>query len=62
MENIVGKRIRMIEMKGEPDFIQPDELGTVIHVGGGVINVDWDNGRKLGVIEDFDTYEIIEED
>jgi hypothetical protein len=55
---MIGKRIKMIEMINEPDPIDAGMEGTIRYVGGGVINVDWDNGRKIGVIEGEDKYEI----
>jgi hypothetical protein len=36
-------------------------MGTIRHVGGGVINVSWDNGRSIGVIEGKDQYVIVDE-
>ena len=42
-ENLIGKRIRCIDMK-DPDPIPNGSLGTIYHVGGGVINVKWDIG------------------
>jgi hypothetical protein len=59
MEDIIGKRIRMTEtMSNDPHPIQEGEMGVVRHVGGGVINVDWDNGRTLGVVMGEDKFEI----
>ncbi len=59
MENLLGKRIQMIEMVDDPNPIECGEKGIVTHVGGGVINVRWDNGRNIGVIIDEDKYEIL---
>jgi hypothetical protein len=62
MNNLIGKRIRMTEtMSDDPRPIEKGEMGTIRHVGGGVINVSWDNGRSIGVIEGKDQYEIIDE-
>jgi hypothetical protein len=36
-------------------------MGTIRHIGGDVINVDWDNGRYLGVVIGIDKYRIIED-
>ena len=61
MDNsLVGKRITLIEMVGEDNPIQSGMKGVVTHVGGGVINVRWDNGRNLGVIIGEDRYTISE--
>ena len=56
----VGKRVRLFEMKDEQDPIEHGAEGTVIHVGGEVINVDWDGGRSLGLIDGIDEFEIID--
>ena len=61
MDNsLVGKRITLIEMVDEDNPIQSGMKGVVTHVGGGVINVRWDNGRNLGVIIGEDKYTISE--
>lgn len=57
---MVGKRIKLIQMNEEPYPIESGSEGVVSHVGGGVINVNWDNGRTLGVVEGVDRYEFIE--
>lgn len=59
MSNLIGKRVRVITMVNENNPVESGTLGTIRHVGGGVINVDWDNGRSLGLIEDEDEYEIL---
>lgn len=59
MENLVNKRIEVIGMVDDPNPIQSGTQGTIYHVGGGVINVMWDNGRKLGLIEGVDEYKIL---
>jgi len=60
MKAEIGKRIRLIQMNDEPDPIEPGTEGTITHIGGGVINVDWDNGRTLGLVDGIDIYEILE--
>jgi hypothetical protein len=47
-------------MVDEKDPVESGTLGTIYHYGFGVINVKWDNGRTLGLIEGEDTYEILE--
>jgi hypothetical protein len=59
MENLNSKRIQLIEMVDDPNPVEPGTLGTIYHVGGGVLNVKWDNGRDLGVIEHHDIYKIL---
>jgi hypothetical protein len=59
MKNLIDKRIQLIEMVDDPNPVEPGTLGTIYHVGGGVLNVKWDNGRNLGVIEHKDKYKIL---
>lgn len=56
----LNKRIKILNMVDDPYPVESGTLGTIYHVGAGVINVNWDNGRKLGVIMDRDEYEIID--
>jgi len=58
--DLIGKRIRLIEMFDEPYPIESGTLGTIYHIGGGILNVKWDNGRTLGVVIDLDNFEIID--
>ena len=59
-ENLIGKRIKLIEMVDEPYPVEPNTMGTIYHVGGDIINVKWDNGRSLGVVVNLDNFEIID--
>lgn len=54
-----GDRIRLIEMCGDPNPVESGTEGIVYHVGGGVVNVQWDNGRVLGLVIGVDKFEII---
>lgn len=58
MENLVGKRVKLIKME-DPYAIESGSLGTITSVGYGVLSVDWDNGRKLGIVDEVDEYEIL---
>lgn len=58
--DLIGKRIRMIEMIEDPNPIENGCEGIITHVGGGVINVNWDGGRTLGIVIGHDKYEIID--
>lgn len=58
-EPVIGQRIELIEMVDDPQPIEPGTQGTVTHIGGDVINVDWDNGRTLGVVMGVDKYKTI---
>jgi hypothetical protein len=57
---MIGKRIKLIKMIDDPNPLPSGSMGTIRHVGGGVINVDWDCGRSLGLIDCFDEYEILD--
>lgn len=57
--NLVGKRVRLIEMFEELDPVTPGTEGTVYNVGADVINVEWDNGRMLVMIWELDRFEVI---
>ena len=56
----IGTRIRLHHMAD--DYGVPDgTLGTVDFVdGAGQIQITWDNGQTLALIESEDTFEIIE--
>lgn len=55
---MINKRIKLISMTDDPNPIPSGTMGTIRHVGGGVINVNWDNGRSLGLVMGVDKYEI----
>jgi hypothetical protein len=57
--DLVGKRVRLIKMFEELDPVAPGTEGTVYNVGADVINVEWDNGRMLGMIWELDRFEVI---
>lgn len=57
--DLVGKRVRLVEMFDDPYPIEPGTEGIVYAVGMDVINVKWDNGRNLGMVFNVDQFEII---
>ena len=57
--DLIGKRVKLIEMFEDVNPITPGTEGIVYNVGADVINVKWDNGRVLGMIWDVDQFEII---
>jgi hypothetical protein len=60
MNNIVGKRIKLIQMN-DPYPVEPNTTGTISWVDDlGQIHVIWDNGRRLSVIPEEDEFEIFE--
>jgi hypothetical protein len=60
MNNIIGKRIKMILMNDDYP-VEPNTTGTIMSVDDlGQIRVNWDNGRVLSVIPEEDEYVIFE--
>ena len=56
----INTRICLIYMKDDR-FIAPGTEGTVRIVDDmGTIHVDWDNGRRLGLIPGEDSFEVLE--
>jgi hypothetical protein len=52
-----GMRIKLISMVDDPNPIPAGMEGTIILIDDmGVIHVNWDNGRRLGVIYGVDEY------
>jgi hypothetical protein len=61
-KDLIGKRIKLITMFDDPHPIESGTMGTISHIGGDVMNVNWDNGRRLGVVIGVDKYEILDDD
>lgn len=66
LEDLIGKRVRLIEMPGDPDPVPVGSVGTIrsycLDVGGSTqFRIDWDNGRTLCIISPPDVYEVITE-
>lgn len=58
-----GTRIELIEMGNDPRPIPPGTRGTVVWVDDiGTVHCDFDNGRKLGLIDGEDIFRKITED
>ena len=57
--DLVGKRVKLIEMFDDVHPVEPGTEGLVTSVGGDVISVKWDNGRMLGMIWEVDAFEVI---
>lgn len=55
----IGTRIVVYSME-DPRPIPYGTQGTVRHVDDiGTIHVDWDNGRRLGIVPGEDSFEIV---
>ena len=59
-KDLIGKKVRVIEMVDEPFPVPSGTIGTIYSVGFDVICVEWENGRNIGLIYDIDTYEILD--
>jgi hypothetical protein len=57
--DLIGKRVKLIEMFEDINPVESGTEGIVTGVGGDVINVNWDNGRILGMIWELDRFEVI---
>ena len=57
--DLVGKRVKLIEMFDDVNPVEPGTEGTVTSVGADVISVNWDNGRVLGMIWEVDQFDVI---
>jgi hypothetical protein len=58
-KHLIGRRIKLISMVNEPNPIESGSEGIITNIGFDVMTVQWDNGRKLGVIIGEDIYEIL---
>lgn len=57
-----GTRIVLDRMGYDPDPIECGETGTVTGVDDiGTVHVDWDSGRRLGLIPGHDTFRVVGE-
>ena len=56
----LGQRVRCIKMENDPRPITPGECGTVNSIDDiGTIHVNWDSGRRLGLVPGEDLFEIL---
>jgi hypothetical protein len=58
--DLIGKRVRCIEMTDQYHPVPKGTEGTVRHIDDlGTIHVNWDNGQTLGLVFNEDSYEMI---
>ena len=59
-EELVSKRVMCISMNDEYPVAE-GEMGTINNVDDmGTIHVQWDSGRRIGLIQGEDKYEILD--
>lgn len=57
-----GDRVRLDKMDDPYTNIRPGALGTVKFVDSlGTVHVEWDDGRRLGLVPGEDQWSVIEE-
>ena len=55
-----GDRVRLVLCTDPFTKLRPGLLGTVRFVDdAGTVHVDWDNGRRLGLVPDRDRWELV---
>ncbi len=56
----VGMRVRLIQMADDPNPIDDKLEGTIDSIDDlGTLHVNWDDGRRLGVVPEIDKYELL---
>jgi len=56
----VGMRVRLIQMVDDPNPIDDKLEGTIDSIDDlGTLHVNWDDGRRLGIVPEIDKYELL---
>lgn len=55
-----GTKIRLVQMDNDPQPIEVGTKGVISCIDdGGIIHVDWENGRSLGLVYGEDKFQVI---
>jgi len=61
LEELVGKRVRFVHSDDQYTKLKEGDLGTVRFVDDfGTVHVKWDNGSSLGLLPEFDVFDVVE--
>lgn len=61
LKELVGKRVRFVHSDDQYTNLKKGDLGTVSFVDDfGTVHVNWDSGSSLGLLPDFDVFDVIE--
>jgi hypothetical protein len=60
-EDLIGRRVRLVRCNDPYTALAPGSEGTVTFVDSlGTVHVNWDDGARLGLVEeDGDRFELI---
>jgi RNase P/RNase MRP subunit p29 len=62
LQELVGKRVRLVSINDPYTRLEPGTEGTVVFVDSlGTVHVDWKDGSRLGIVPAYgDRYEVID--
>lgn len=61
IEELVGKRVRFVHSDDQYTKLKKGDVGTVRFVDDfGTVHVNWDNGSSLGLLPEFDVFDVVE--
>lgn len=56
----VGQRVRLIKTDDQYTFLLPGSEGIISYIDAyGTLHVNWDEGSRLGLLPDYDEYELL---
>jgi len=63
-DDLIGKRIKLINMPNDPQPIESGSWGTIVKhskvMSDDILSVRWDNGRTLNVLYGVDEFAIFD--